>query len=257
VSLTAQVLHLARRSVIRTLRQPANWITPLVFPLALMAVNTGGLDAATNLPGFPSDSFLAFFLAFPFIQGALFATVNAGVDLARDIQTGFLNRLSLTPMRSAALLVGHLGGVIAMGFLQAVWYLAAGLAVGVRLESGVLGALVIFVLAVLIVLAFGSFGALAALRTGSTEAVHSLFPVFFVFLFISSMNLPRNLIETEWFRIAASLNPVSYLIEAIRSLVIFGWDGEALALGFGITIALAILGLTLSSFALRGVMERT
>jgi ABC-2 type transport system permease protein len=255
--LAAQILHLARRSVVRTLRQPANWITPLVFPLALMAVNAGGLDAATNLPGFPSDSFLAFFLAFPFIQGALFATVNAGVDLARDIQTGFLNRLSLTPMQGAALLVGHLGGVIAMGFLQALWYLAVGLAIGVRLESGFLGALVIFVLAVLIVLAFGSFGALAALRTGSTEAVHSLFPVFFVFLFISSMNLPRNLIETQWFRIAASLNPVSYLIEAIRSLVIFGWDGEALALGFGITVALAILGLTLSSFALRGVMERT
>jgi ABC-2 type transport system permease protein len=243
--------------VIRTLRQPANWITPLIFPLALMAVNTGGLDAATNLPGFPSDSFLAFFLAFPFIQGALFATVNAGVDLARDIQTGFLNRLSLTPMQGAALLVGHLGGVIAMGFLQALWYLAVGLAIGVRLESGVLGALVLFMLAVLIVVAFGSFGALAALRTGSTEAVHSLFPVFFVFLFISSMNLPRNLIETDWFRIAASVNPVSYLIEAIRSLVIVGWDGQALALGFGITIALAILGLTLSSLALRGVMART
>jgi ABC-2 type transport system permease protein len=257
MSLAAQVLHLARRSVIRTLRQPANWITPLIFPLALMAVNTGGLDAATNLPGFPSDSFLAFFLAFPFIQGALFATVNAGVDLARDIQTGFLNRLSLTPMQGAALLVGHLGGVIAMGFLQALWYLAVGLAIGVRLESGVLGALVIFVLAVLIVLAFGSFGALAALRTGSTEAVHSLFPVFFVFLFISSMNLPRNLIETDWFRIAASVNPVSYLIEAIRSLVIVGWDGQALALGFGVSIALAILGLTLSSLALRGVMART
>jgi ABC-2 type transport system permease protein len=257
MSLAAQVLHLARRSVLRTLRQPANWITPLIFPLALMAVNTGGLDAATNLPGFPSDSFLAFFLAFPFIQGSLFATVNAGVDLARDIQTGFLNRLSLTPMQGAAMLVGHLGGVIAMGFLQALWYLAVGLAIGVRLESGVLGALVIFVLAVLIVLAFGSFGALAALRTGSTEAVHSLFPVFFVFLFISSMNLPRNLIETEWFRVAASLNPVSYLIEAIRSLVIFGWDGQALALGFGFSIALAIVGLTLSSLALRGVMERT
>jgi ABC-2 type transport system permease protein len=257
VSLASQVLHLARRSVIRTLRQPANWITPLVFPLALMAVNTGGLDAATHLPGFPSDSFLAFFLAFPFIQGSLFATVNAGVDLARDIQTGFLNRLALTPMRGAALLVGHLGGVIAMGFLQAVWYLAVGLAIGVRLESGVLGGLVIFVLAVLIVFAFGAFGALAALRTGSTEAVHSLFPVFFVFLFISSMNLPRNLIETDWFRIAASLNPVSYLIEAIRSLVITGWDGQALALGFGIAIGLGILGVSLASLSLRGRMART
>jgi ABC-2 type transport system permease protein len=183
--------------------------------------------------------------------------VNAGVDLARDIQTGFLNRLALTPMRGAALLVGHLGGVIAMGFLQAVWYLAVGLAIGVRLESGVLGGVVIFVLAVLIVFAFGAFGALAALRTGSTEAVHSLFPVFFVFLFISSMNLPRNLIETDWFRIAASLNPVSYLIEAIRSLVITGWDGQALALGFGIAIGLGILGVSLASLSLQGRMART
>jgi ABC-2 type transport system permease protein len=252
-----QVLQLARRSVIRTIRQPANWITPLIFPLALMAVNTGGLDAATSLPGFPTDSFLAFFLAFPFIQGSLFATVNAGVDLARDIQTGFLNRLALTPMQSPALLLGHLGGVVVMGFVQAAWYLAVGLAIGVRLESGVAGALVLFLLAVLIVLAFGSFGALAALRTGSTEAVHSLFPVFFVFLFISSMNLPRNLIETTWFRTAASLNPVSYLIEAIRSLVIQGWNWEALGLGFSIAIVMSVVGLTLSSLALRTRMART
>ena len=257
MNLASQVLHLARRSVIRTLRQPANWITPLVFPLALMAVNSGGLDAATSLPGFPTDSFISFFLAFPFIQGALFATVNAGVDLARDIQTGFLNRLALTPMQGAALLVGHLGGVIVMGVVQAIWYLTVGLAIGVRIEAGVLGTAVLFLLAVLIVVAFGSFGALAALRTGSTEAVHSLFPVFFVFLFISSMNLPRNLIETDWFRIAASANPVSYLIEAIRSLVITGWDGQALGLGFSICILMAIVGLTLSSLALRNVMERT
>ena len=257
MSLASQVLHLARRSVIRTLRQPANWITPMVFPLALMAVNSGGLQAATSLPGFPTDSYVAFFLAFPFIQGALFSTVNAGVDLARDIQTGFLNRLALTPMQSTALLVGHLGGVIVMGFVQAIWYLAVGLAIGVRIQAGVLGTVVLLVLAVLIVTAFGSFGALAALRTGSTEAVHSLFPVFFVFLFISSMNLPRNLIETDWFQTAASLNPVSYQIEAIRSLVIEGWNGEALVLGFSIVIGLAVVGLTLSSLSLRTRLART
>ena len=97
-------------------------------------------------------------------------------------------------------------------------------------------------LAVLIVTAFGSFGALAALRTGSTEAVHSLFPVFFVFLFISSMNLPRNLIEIDWFRHAATANPVSYLIEGIRSLVIEGWNAEALGLAFAISNGLAIVG---------------
>ena len=88
-----QVLVLARRSVVRTLRQPATVAASVIFPLLLLAVNSGGLKAETQLPGFPTDSFVAFALAVPFIQGALFATMNAGTDLARDIQTGFLNRL--------------------------------------------------------------------------------------------------------------------------------------------------------------------
>src|SRR5205823_9833725 len=92
-ALAAQVGHLARRSVLRTLRQPANVVFPFVLPLALLAVNSGGLRPATRIPGFPTDSFVAFALAVPFMQGALFATMNAGTDLARDIQTGFLNRL--------------------------------------------------------------------------------------------------------------------------------------------------------------------
>ena len=75
----------------------------------------------------------------PFIQGALFATMNSGTDLARDIQTGFLNRLSLTPMRGAALLAGQLGGAITLGVVQACFYLGVGLAVGVRPASGVGG----------------------------------------------------------------------------------------------------------------------
>src|SRR2546423_14717448 len=112
-----QVVQLARRSVGRTARQPANCIAPLIFPTLLLAVNAGGLRAETRLPGFPTDSFLAFALAVPFIQGALFATMNAGTDLARDIQTGFLSRLSLTPMRGIALLARQLGGGVAPGAL--------------------------------------------------------------------------------------------------------------------------------------------
>ena len=223
----------------------------------LLAVNSGGLKAETHLPGFPTSSFVAFALAVPFIQGALFATMNAGTDLARDIQTGFLNRLSLTPMRGIAVLAGQLGGVMALGLLQAAVYLAVGLIIGVRLASGPAGVLVLFAFMVLVTLAFGAFGAFAALRTGSGEAVQSLFPVFFVFLFISSMNIPRNLIDATWFRDLATVNPVSYLLEAVRSLIILGWDGEALALGFGISLVLAIVALTLASWALRVRMARS
>ncbi|MBA3366638.1 MAG: ABC transporter permease [Actinobacteria bacterium] len=255
--LGSQVASLARRSVVRTFRQPANVFFPFVFPFALLAVNAGGLDAATEIPGFPTDSFLAFALAVPFIQGALFATMNAGTDLARDIQNGFLNRLALTPLRGSALIAGQLAGVIVMALLQAIVYLTVGLAIGVDLQSGVLGALVLLVLATVIAAGFGAVGAFMALRTGSGEAIQGLFPLLFVLLFISSMNMPRNLIEIDWFRIAASINPVSYLVEAIRSLIIVGWDGQALALGFGISIAVATVALALSAMALKTQMTRT
>ena len=255
--LADQVYLLARRSVVRTARQPANVIAPLVFPMLLLAVNSGGLKAETRLPGFPTNSFFAFALAVPFMQGALFATMNAGTDLARDIQTGFLNRLSLTPMRSIALLAGQLGGVVTMGIVQAAVYLGVGLIIGVRLASGPAGVLAIFALAILVSLGFGALGSFAALRTGSGEAVQSLFPAFFVFLFLSSMNIPRNLIEATWFRDVATLNPVSYLIEGFRSLIIIGWDGQALALAFGIAAAITVIALVLSSWALRVRMART
>jgi ABC-2 type transport system permease protein len=256
-ALADQVYLLGRRSVVRTLRQPANVVFPLVFPLLLLAVNSGGLDSATKLPGFPTNSFVAFALAVPFIQGALFATMNAGTDLARDIQTGFLNRLALTPMRGIVLLAGQLGGVVTMGIVQALVYLAVGLAVGVDIASGVLGVLVLLVFAVIVSLGFGALGAFAALRTGSGEAVQGIFPVFFVFLFISSITLPRNLIEVDWFRALATANPVSYLIECVRSLIISGWDAEALALGFGIAVAIALVALTLAGVALRSRLTRS
>jgi ABC-2 type transport system permease protein len=252
-----QVVQLSRRSVVRTLRQPANVVSALLFPMFLLAVNSGGLKAETHLPGFPTNSFVAFALAVPFIQGALFATMNAGTDLARDIQTGFLNRLSLTPMRGIAVLAGQLGGVMVLGLLQAVVYLTVGLIIGVRLASGPAGVVVLFAFMVLVTLAFGAFGAFAALRTGSGEAVQSLFPVFFVFLFISSMNIPRNLIQASWFRDLATVNPVSYLLEGVRSLIILGWDAQALALGFGISVLLVIVALTLASWALRVRMARS
>jgi ABC-2 type transport system permease protein len=248
---------LARRSVTRTARQPASAIPPLVFPLALLAVNSGGLQPSTELPGFPTSSFLAFALAVPFIQGALFSTMNAGTDLARDIQTGFFSRLSLTPMRGSALLAGQLTGIVVLGVIQALVYTTVGLIVGVRFASGVPGILVLLLFAALVSLGFGALGSFLALRTGSGESIQSLFPVLFVFLFISSMNAPRDLMEIDWFRIAASLNPVSYLIECVRSLVITGWDATALALGFGIAVVIAAVSIAAASWALVRRMERT
>jgi ABC-2 type transport system permease protein len=254
VSLRDQVLVMMWRSISQTLRQPAMIIPPVVFPLILVAINVGGLDAATKLPGFPADSYLDFAIAVPFMQGALFASINAGSSLARDVSTGFLQRLALTPMMRAALLLGALGGVMTVALLGALIYLVFGFAAGLGVKAGVGGVLVIVVLGLLIALGFAGLGAFIGLRTGSAEAVQG---VFFVFLFLSSVNLPRDLINQDWFRTIATYNPVSYLVEGVRAPIIFGWDGEALALGFGFAIALSVLTVAASARALRTQLVRT
>ena len=96
-----------------------------------------------------------------------------------------------------------------------------------------------------------------ALRSGSGEAVQGIFPLLFAALFLSSMNLPLDLIEVDWFHTVASWNPVSYMLDCIRSLMIEGWDGESLALGFACAGGLALIAVTAASSALRTRMVRT
>ena len=256
-TMPAQVGLLAGRAIKRVVRNPAQMIFPIVFPLILLAVNASGLAAATDLEGFPADSYLDFALAIPFMQGALFAALNGGQDLARDIEGGFLDRLAMTPLSGAALLAGQLGGALFMGLVSAVLYLLVGVIFGVGIASGVGGALVLLLLSLVISAAFACFGTFVALRAGTGEAVQGFFPLFFVLLFLSSAFFPRDLIEQNWFATIATYNPVSYMVEGIRSLVIAGWDGQALAQAFAIAGIAIVAFLALSARALRTRLVRT
>lgn len=257
VSVVEQTLAIARRAVVRTSRQRALIVFPMVFPLILFAINGSALSSATRIPDFPTHNYRDFLIAMPFIQGAMFVSITAGVDLAKDIETGFLNRLAMTPIRGEALLVGQLGGALVLGVIQAIVYLLVGLATGVSFASGPGGAVVLLFLSILISFAFASLGVLLALRFGTGEAVQGVFPLLFVTLFLSSSSLPRNLIKASWFRDVATYNPISYLLEALRSLVITGWDARALALGFGFALALLVIALGLSRASLKSRLTRT
>ena len=252
-----EVLAIARRSTVRTMRQPAVLVPALLFPMLFFSISANGLDAASKIPGFPVDSYLDFAFAFPLVQASMFGAVIAGADLARDIESGFFDRLSLTPMRPVALLGGMLSGVVVLGFIQGIVFLGAGLLAGVNVKSGVLGMVLLVALTVLVALGFGALGAILALRTGSAEAVESSFPLFFVAIFLSSINLPRELIEADWFRAVATINPISYLVEGLRSLVITGWDLQALFLGFGCALGIIVLALSGAATSLKVRMTRT
>ena len=256
-TLRTQIGVLARRAMLKTLRQPFQLFPIVFFPLILLAVNASGLKAATRLPGFPTHSYVSFAIAVAFIQGGMFSLINTGTNLAEDIESGFFNRLALTPLRRVSLISGLLVGVGALGVLQSAVYVLMSLLAGAHLDAGVGGVAVILALGALTAVGFGALGCAAALQTGSGEAVQGLFPLFFVFIFLSSSNLPRNLLKTGWFHTVATWNPISYLIEGFRSLYIYGWDATALWRGFAVATGLVAVALLLVAATLRRRLQRT
>jgi ABC-2 type transport system permease protein len=239
------------------MRSPGELVTALVFPLILYGIMTEGLSAAGKIPGFPTTSFATFALTLAFAQGAMLTISNTGQGIATDVETGFVNRLSLTPIQNAAVLAAQLAGPMLLAVVQGVAYLGVGLAIGAHVEAGVLGAVVLILFFVTTALGFGAFGIFVGLRTGSSQAVQGIGPLMLVFLFLSSVNMPRNLITEDWFKWIATVNPVSYIVEAMRSLLVSGWDAEALALGFAVVGALIVLALLAASRAMQQRLVRT
>jgi ABC-2 type transport system permease protein len=249
-SLGAQVRSLSWRSIKRTVRQPVIFLPSLLFPLFMLLIMSGA-DRATGIKGFPTDSYISFIIGAMMIQAGAGAMTVSGSAMGTDIETGFLNRLVLTPMRAAALVAAQLAGVLVMGVVQSVLILGTGLAAGASVKTGVGGALVLIAFVSLVIFAFGALGVMVAVRTGSGESVQALFSMTLALFFMSSMSMPRNLIDEGWFKAIATGNPISYLIEGARSLFITGWDAQALATGGGIAGGVLILCLAVSVAGLR------
>ena len=125
------------------------------------------------------------------------------------------------------------------------------------MAAGLAGGLALIGVVAVIVVSFGSLGLLAAIRRGSAERLQGLVAIALALLFLSSMAMPRDLITVDWFKTIATINPMSYLVEAPRSLLVTGWDGEALALGCGIAAALALLALAGATVNLKRRVSRT
>lgn len=245
-------LALSRRSIVNTIRQPISIVPALTFPLMFLALNSAALAESINLPGFPRvDSFLQFMVATTIMQGALFGSIAAGADMARDIEGGFFDRLIATPVARTAILVGRVAGAFVLSFAQAWIFFGAVTIFGLEVEGGLLGMLGVALLAGTLGAGFGSVSMSFALKTGSSEAVQGSFPALFIFLFLSSAFFPRELM-TGWFQDVATMNPLSHLIESARHLVISGWDtGEWLG-GLGIAASIFALGILVSGRALAG-----
>ncbi|MCW2926658.1 MAG: transporter permease, partial [Thermoleophilia bacterium] len=198
-SLAHQIRLLVGRSVRGALSSPAGYMPGIIMPLLLLAINSSGLSSATDIPGFPADRFLDFLIVLTFMQSALFATSSAGLGLVRDIESGFLDRLALTPMRAGALVVAQISGAIVIALGASLLYITIMFVTQVDFHTGPLGVLVLLVLSMWTAFSFATIGAWIALRSGESEALQGIFPLLFASLFLSTTNMPRDLIKADWF----------------------------------------------------------
>lgn len=247
-----QVWAMSKRSILAIARQPALIAPSLIFPLFFAALGSSSFGRAPSLPGFPRvDSFLDFALAGSVIQGVLFGSVTGGAALATDIEGGFFDRLLASPTSRVSIVVGRLAGAAAFGLFQAWFFAAALLPFGVRIEAGIVGFLVIGLSGGLTGMAIGGFTAAMALKTGSAEAVQGSFPLLFIALFFSSAFFPRQTMRGAYQAIA-DVNPISYLVEGIRGLVIEGLTGTNVAQALLIPVAIGVVSIALALRALNG-----
>lgn len=253
-SVLAQTAAMSHRSVLALLRQPALIIPSMVFPLFFAALGTSSFGRAITLPGFPPvESFLDFALAGTIVQGIIFGSTTGAAALATDIETGFFDRLLASPTSRTSILIGRLAGAMTFGGAQTIFFILVLLPFGLRIRSGVPGVIVMIIGGVLTALAVGALMSAMALRTGSAEAVQGAFPLLFVLLFFSSAFFPRQTMSGVYRRLA-DLNPLSYLIEAFRSLTIDGLTAAAAARLLLIAGGAAVVTVAL---ALRSLAKRT
>lgn len=247
---------LSRRAIVDTIRQPTSIVPAMIFPLFFMALSSSAFERSTSLPGFPPvDSFLQFLVCTTTIQGALFGSIAAGSGMATDIEGGFFERLIASPVTRTSILVGRVAGAALLGFVQAWFFFGVASLFGMRSEGGLLSLVLVSIVSSIVAAGMGSISVAFALKTGSTEAVQGSFPLIFSLMFLSSAFFPRDLMD-GWFQTAASINPLSHLIEGLRTQVIHGIQFDEYLKSLGIALALFVIATTAGAIALRGRLAK-
>ena len=241
-----EVLLLGRRAVREVVRYPEATIPTLFIPLFFLAVNIGQVS-----PTFPSSTdFLngQGYAAFQLPVSLMFAvaTATTGLALVTEIDSGYFDKLLVAPIRRTSLILGRLAADLVRGIAACTVVVLAGLAFGVHIETGVLGAIVLVLLAALFGVAYAGFGILVALTTRNVQATNTSFLLFFPLLFLTPNFVPFDRLSPAM-ETLARINPVSYVIVGLRSLIIDGWVVDKILVSLGVTLAMGavLIGLSL------------
>lgn len=244
-----EVLLLGRRSVREIARYPEATIPALFIPLFFLAVNVGQVSETfpSTTPFLHGQGYVAFQMPVSLMFAV--ATASSGLALVTEIDGGYFDKLLAAPIRRSSIIFGRLAADLVRGLLGATVVLLAGLAFGAHMESGVLGSVVLVVLAALFGVGYAGFGILVALRTRNVQATNTSFLLFFPLLFLTPNFVPFDRLSPAMEALARA-NPVSYVIEGLRSLVIEGWVAGKLAACIAVIVGLVVVLTALSLHAI-------
>jgi ABC-2 type transport system permease protein len=237
---------LGRRALREAVRQPDALLMTMFIPLFFLVVNTG--QAAKIFPSGSTDflkgqGYAAFQLPITLLLAASFGM--AALFLVEEIEGGYFDKLRAIPIPRYAMVLGRLVAEGAKGILLSSVIVLLALPFGITIASGPLGFVLIIVLSALWGVVYAGFMQLIALKTRSAAATNSGGLIFFPLLFLTPNFVPRELL-TKPMEVAATLNPVTYLMEAMRSLILNDLDWTKILPGFGVVAALGVLMLVLN-----------
>jgi ABC-2 type transport system permease protein len=237
---------LGRRAIREALRTPDALIPTIFIPLFFLVVNVGQtarIFPSGDTPFLAGQNYAAFQLPASLLLSASFG--SAALYLVEEIEGGYFDKLRATPIARMAIIAGRLYAELVKAVAIAAVMVLIALPFGIRIDSGILGFVVLVVLVALWAVVFSGFMQLIAIKTRSAAATQGASLVFFPLLFLTPNFVPRNLL-TRPMEIAATLNPVSYIMEAVRSLILDGFDWPVLGLGFLVVTVAGALMLALS-----------
>jgi ABC-2 type transport system permease protein len=243
-------LVLARRAIREGVRTPEAIVPTLFIPLFFLVVNVG--QAARIFPG-SSTEFLhgqgygAFQLPSSLLLAASFG--SAALFLVEEIEGGYFDKLRATPVPRSSIILGRLIAEGIKALVIASLIVLLGLVFGITIASGVLGFVLLVLLTALWAIVYSGFMQIIALKTRSAAATNSAGLVFFPLLFLTPNFVPRNLL-TRPMEIAATVNPVTYVMEALRSLILVDLRWETILLGF---LVVAVAGAIMLMVSIRVV----
>jgi ABC-2 type transport system permease protein len=219
-------------------------LAPTIFFLGL----NGVFGNLVQLRGFDTDSYLSFIIPVSMLQGAGFTGAATGVNLARDIEQGWFDRLMASPAPRWVLLAGMVLSASVRALIPAALVLIVALALGAHFP-GILGLLIAAVLVMGMATVAAFWGTMLALRYRSQSAAPLMQAGMFLLILLTTAYAPLALLQ-GWLHDVASVNPVTKVIEAVRQgfvgSVTWGdtWPG---------LLALAVLLAVLGAAALRGM----